>query len=459
MKSDNLIDAIGKIDDEFIEGAAARKIIKRKKRKIWILPTAAALCLLICVGVALLPSLFEEAPIEIPTDGQATNEQDTGDYDPPIYEGAYLSAEDIAKIFGGIEDGVNGATSSYQKVYTAADRPLPRNPIPDEEYINIYKKNSMPKDLSKTEFEAFVNEIYPKLCTSLGIDPEEFQRHDFERDDELTASYRMVKDGRIYIIDFDQQSGKDDYFIGNAINRVWIDNGAGGQISLDGKKVQVDQRQSEEEMLKSLEWVRDALFEIFGRSFDSADIVYNYGETHEYGVKNIYVYYYNKNGSINIGDRIVIHFDNYANSSNETESIDIIDRCSIAYYGLRVPIEDHYTAVAKCRLIDIEEAEELLFNGYVFGGHSCPICMASQEKVSFDGYDFVSFEYVGFPSYLDNPCVIPFYKFYKRIDDAPNGNITYAATYVCAIEVSGMKEYFEAQEKNHGGFVEYVTVE
>ena len=44
---------------------------------------------------------------------------------------------------------------------------------------------------------------------------------------------------------------------------------------------------------------------------------------------------------------------------------------------------------------------------------------------------------------------MPFYAFYKKIGTAKNGNTIYAKTYVCAIETSGLDEYFEAQSKNH----------
>ncbi len=138
----------------------------------------------------------------------------------------------------------------------------------------------------------------------------------------------------------------------------------------------------------------------------------------------------------------------HANSSSETVSTDIIDKCSITYYSCRIPIDEYYTVEAKCKLISLETAEELLANGYVFGCHACPICMAAQDKVSFDKYDHVSFEYFG--DYFGDPArSIPFYVFYKKIGTSENGNIIYAKTYVCAIEVSGLKEYYDAQKDNH----------
>lgn len=44
---------------------------------------------------------------------------------------------------------------------------------------------------------------------------------------------------------------------------------------------------------------------------------------------------------------------------------------------------------------------------------------------------------------------IPFYTFYKKLSEDENGFVRYAKTMVPAIEVSGLEEYFEAQEEFH----------
>jgi hypothetical protein len=115
-----------------------------------------------------------------------------------------------------------------------------------------------------------------------------------------------------------------------------------------------------------------------------------------------------------------------------------------------------YSMITATERISLEEAEALLYNGYVFGGHSCPLCMAEQEKVDFEGYDFVSMEYLFRYYYNADREVpstgIPFYAFYKKIGTAPNGNLIYAKTYVPAIPVSGYTEYFEKQKENHGKY-------
>ena len=77
--------------------------------------------------------------------------------------------------------------------------------------------------------------------------------------------------------------------------------------------------------------------------------------------------------------------------------------------------------------------------------------MAAQDKISFEGYDYVDMEYViGYNEETQKPTLaIPFYTFYKNIGTASNGNTIYAKTYVAAIQVRGYQEYFASQKENH----------
>ena len=107
---------------------------------------------------------------------------------------------------------------------------------------------------------------------------------------------------------------------------------------------------------------------------------------------------------------------------------------------------DYYTVDAKTKMLTLEEAEELLEKGYVFGGHSCPLCMAAQPEVDFCEYSCVTVEYVS--NYYEE-IWIPFYAFYKYIGKNQYGIDTYAKTYVPAVQVSGYEEYFVSQKDNH----------
>jgi hypothetical protein len=110
-----------------------------------------------------------------------------------------------------------------------------------------------------------------------------------------------------------------------------------------------------------------------------------------------------------------------------------------------------YPQIAKENMISLAEAEKMLYKGYVFGGHSCPLCMAEQEEISFEDYDYVGLEYVfgvgeEGRKYRD---VVPFYAFYKAIGTSENGDMIFAKTYVPAIEVSDLEAYFRDQKQSH----------
>jgi hypothetical protein len=95
--------------------------------------------------------------------------------------------------------------------------------------------------------------------------------------------------------------------------------------------------------------------------------------------------------------------------------------------------------------ISLEEAKAMLEKGYVFGGHSCPLCMQEQETVDFSDYDHVGIEYVQKATYEGYTNeYYPFYAFYKEIEDG-----RFARTYVPAFRVSGLEEYFESQKSKH----------
>ena len=100
-------------------------------------------------------------------------------------------------------------------------------------------------------------------------------------------------------------------------------------------------------------------------------------------------------------------------------------------------------------MLSLDEAEELLAKGYVFGGHSCKICMSEQSKVDFTEYDAVSFEYV----HGNDGMVVPFYIFYKHLGaseyDKTGWMQEYAKTYVPAVEIEGLDEYFDMQAEKH----------
>ncbi len=424
MKKEIMIDAISSIDtdliEKYFETEEALKGEKKKRKPTWLRWQS-----LVAAGVCLVVLTASLAAYWLNPNGDI----------PPTYDSAYFSAEDAANAFM----TTDGATSSYTKVYLSEDTIPKLAPLPTEEYANVYNIRSLIKPFYEEEFNSFIDGILPELTSALDM-----YVNDFEKYGSGDYVYYRTEQMRLTFL---QQDGKNDYGKAFAVNKVLI--GEEGQpIYFNGKLLSVDKRQSEEEIIESLAGVREILFDALDCSFDSAEVVFKYDGNYEKSVKSIYVYYYNKADYIIRGDHICLYFDNYANSSAETESADIMTQCSIEYYSYLTPISEAFSVEAKCKLISLEDAEVLLKNGYVFGGHSCSLCMAEQEKVSFDEYDYVGFEYVA-NCYAKSARAMPFYTFYKKIGKTNDGKIIYAKTYVCAIEVSGLEEYFQKQESQH----------
>ena len=75
---------------------------------------------------------------------------------------------------------------------------------------------------------------------------------------------------------------------------------------------------------------------------------------------------------------------------------------------------------------------------------------------SFENYDYVELTYLHYNGSGDPPeyvpeadLYIPFYAFYKQIGTGKNGNLIYAKTYVPAIALQDMDEYFAQQQEKH----------
>ncbi len=419
MKTNDIIDAISHIDGDLIKTYfdTDEKLQKKRARRkvLWLRfgAIAASFGLIVSVCLAFLIVYLGKTP---------------------IYDEAHFTAEEVADVFP-ITDG---ETNRYTEVYCPSDRSLDIAPLPTEEYLPVYHLEQQTKRLSGYEFQSFANGILPSLTAALGEDIDTFEKTATNGDDWLTISYSKDEMTLLY---FFQSSNQNSVSIRNHQQ----------SLALNGNAIEIDHRMSEAETLASLAGVRDILFDVFDHTFSSAKVQYRYDGLSDWGAWSAYVYYYDEimpDGRF--GDYICIEFDALSDSSSETAGADMLQCCDISYNTYRISPRDKYQEEALCRRISLEDAEELLKQGYVFGNHVCDLCMQAQEKVSFEEYDFVGFEYVS-DSYSDRTHLrsIPFYTFYKKIGVAENGNIIYAKTYVCAIAIKEIDEYFEAQEEKH----------
>lgn len=425
MSKQAFMRAMNHIDDQTLERyeTVKKRFTDQKRRRIpWV---AAAACLVLILSVA---SILLISPI-----------QNTSPY----------SAQQIADLFPSTES--MGGTNAYQKIYVSDDRYLYLNELPDQKYLPVYSYRSSSAKLNISQFERLLQPFSSRLSHALGVGDLPFEiSESFSQpfsEDSLTAEGKNEQ-YHFYAEQFANH------------HRIYFSKNydLSPEIVLNGETVQIDQRQTDEQIIASLSGIKQSLFEIFGKSFTHAKVVRDFDSYSEYGASSIFIYFYNESdNALNpvmetpVSDYIMIWFNNAPNRADEHGSDSILCDTTIYYYNSRTN-RNPYKTTARVKRISLEEAEALLYKGYVFGGHTCPLCMQEQEKVDFEDYNYVSFTYVfgkekSFPRYPTTG--IPFYVFYKQIGTARNGNKIYAKTYVPAIAIDGLEEYFETQQKDH----------
>ena len=424
---------------------------KRKQKDSALRIGVLAACVCLVIG-AVISSPFFIIPTDDGTvipggDGEQTTTPSYSQPEIPTWDNAHYSAEEIAALFN--SKGIEAvATNAYTKLYVSDSIYLNIGELPTDEYVKLYVCNpNCNCTKNQNELENFVNGILPELSDSLCADIPQYEIQD---ESNIYGDYLRVDFGAYPYNLHASQTEK--------IHRFSLWRTDSKEIVLDGETVQIDQRLSDSEIINSLQSAKNKLFDIFGVSFTDAKIVRYFNGYSENGAEAVYVYFYNENAHPSnsleitpISDYIRIFFDNHANLPNEIESDSILSATEIDYYKHRYDPNEYISAFAEHKMISLEDAEILLYNGYVFGGHVCYLCMQLQDKVSFENYDFVDIQYVfGYDIKTgEKTFALPFYAFYKNIGTAKNGNLIYARTYVPAIEVSGLQEYIENQAKYH----------
>lgn len=446
MKRNEWNEGLNHLDPDLVENYVVQKEVyfqKKKAKNQWLRFGAVAACVVLIVGgfsAALM--LHGDQPAKSPPPSI------------PTWDDARLSAEEVSKLFEFNDNAA--ATNAYTEVFVPDAAHLRIGELPEEEFIGVYRYTNEGDVPKEKEVRSFVDGFLPRLTVSLDATILEYEVRKIEHTEALNVDVRMDP----YVVWAWQYEG---YCYTSVTNLSWSH-----RIVLDGETVQIDQRLPDDEILTSLQTVKEKLFAIFGASFFDAKIVRRYGPYSEYGAEQICVYFYDKGAHpLNstqdepVSDYICLDFDNFENSAEDNVSKGVLTDVSVRYKKNRKAITEECACTANARRISLEEAEALLYKGYVFGGHVCPLCMAEQDKVSFEDYDFVDVEYVfGWDLTAAKPTMgLPFYAFYKEVKTSENGNHMYAKAYVPAIEVSGWDECFEKQTNEHGVDMDDVIVE
>lgn len=362
------------------------------------------------------------------------------------------SAHDAGALFPAVNaDGITNYTEvcvpNADSLYLNTDK------VPNK--LKVYRYNGSGEGVDEKEFSKFADRYLPKMAQLFGFPLREYvieyDKWLYDDNETLHIDQDHKVDG-----DYVYNLGATQY---EGIHRVSIFGYSEHDLLLNGEVIRIDQRNSDEQIIASLSTVKNTIFKAMRVSFSDAKVVRSYDAYSEHGVTSISVYFYNEKGhALNryleypVSDYIRVDFDNHHAGMVEERSASVLVAESVEYIQLRSKVSRTYEIDGKTKTLSIQEAEQLLEEGYVFGYHPCRLCMEAQEAVSFEDYDYVSLTYLcSYSSWTPrkDTLILPFYAFYKEIGVGKNGNIIYAQTYVPAIPLEDLEEYFTQQEKKH----------
>lgn len=417
MNNKQINKALNNIDEDIIEkyvmykdSLKPNKVFKGK----WISIVAAVVCFLL-----IIPGLVISNGIK---KGEAVKGID-------IWKEPKLSASDIADLFS---RNKSVGTNMYREVTVSSSDDTWLGKVPSEEYLSIYKYNG--KELSVDKLSGFANKYLSDISKAIS---ENVTLGEIWKSND-SSSLRIPLNSENYDGQFIQQF---DYY-GISIH-------TSESLNLYGEKIYIDYLWSDEELLNYAKTIKDKLFNLFKQSFANIDIVRSYDQG-QYKDDIIEIRFYD----LDLSDYISMIFWYEDSEINNNQEKGNINPSTIGIYYYKSGDKNlYFNTLGKTKMLSIEEAEELLKKGYVFGNHVCPICMSEQQEVDFENYDYVGFEYVMGKEFIDKTTkptyYVPFYTFYKELRRSENGDITYAKTYVPAFEIYGYEEYLAEQMELH----------
>ncbi len=443
----NLLEA--EIIEKHIE-QKERLVKKKNSQKIFIRFGAIAACFAIVIGAVIaVPRFFLDDDVEpyIP-DGKP--------WSPIIGEGAeeiVLNADSVANAF---DMKYDGATNQYTKVYSTSPEYLYISPIPDSEYLPIYSQNKAPT-AKKSNLETFINKYYDAATELFDV---KSNGYEIEKDESYDGSIYYtadIMDSR-YIRETSTGYKHSDKWIRFSSNSIWSYFSYYAyhedRMTLNGEIISVTEQDTDEQIIEKTKTARSYVCNLLGKEYTEVKVCRKYSYDQ---LQRITIYLYPSEKTIfppdfrdppMTSEYIELEFctdwgdgsaNHWGGSKDEAFLTDV------SFYELLKNPNESYDIEGKAKMISLEEAEKLLDKGYVFGGHSCKLCMAEQPEVDFSDYECVDIEYV---RGVESNIHIPFYAFYKYIGETSYGMPTYAKTYVPAVKVDGLDKYFKEQIKN-----------
>jgi hypothetical protein len=426
-----------------VKGKVYAKTNLKKEMKttksVWLRFGAIAACFLLIVSAVIVVPMLRDDDIGIKP--YIPN----GDPWSPVIDSSIrdivLSADEVGNVFDAVMDS-NG-TNQYTKIYTSLPEYLGITPLPNAEFLPIYSTNK--NSPSKSELNDFIVEYLNSATEFFGVNEKNYE---IEKDE--------MPNGDAFFEAEVSENKKGVRFtaLNNSLYFYYYSIGE-RRLEINGEKVSILESDTDEQIKEKLKDTFSFVCASFGKEYSNAKICRYYSQEQ---LTTIRIYLYSPEETVfppNFSkapmttDYILLTF--YTDWGSGTfcdwgGSKDEAFLSEVSVYKAIKPWGEYYGVNAKAKMLTLDDAERLLEKGYVFGGHSCPLCMAAQPEVDFSDYSYVNIEYVYNGS---GELCIPFYAFYKYLSETEQGIKTYAKTYVAAIEVSGYEEYFESQKGKH----------
>ena len=452
MKADELLDMIGNTDDKMI---AEAKITKKSRKNTWVKwgAMAACLCLVAIGSIVTISNRNNPSNVDLPQSdtGNETsqyNQTDIG-HKVPQYN---LSASDIAALF---PTAAREETNQYTIVYASSIGELCGSLPETSDTIDIYTLRQVTPDSDRAR--AFLETNLPFLNSLASVSSTDYDWIETTDAYGNPMIYCTLQEGHI------PENGEDGeaWTLGSvrmaaARNQYSVYAEKNIPVTVNDTFVGFPAWASDEEIRYALTDTMRYFNDHFGTDYSKIKICRDWGYDQ---LRSVSVFLYDGTSSaypeifshqpLSDGCITLTFYSDWGEGTFHDWSRFTEDELllgDVSFYVSDVPWDEVYTVLGTNRMLTLEEAEEMLSRGYVFGGHSCPLCMAEQEALDFSDYDGVEIEYV---HSMDSLIYIPFYAFYKDIGTNEYGVPSFAKTYVCAVEVSGLDDYFEGQEVYH----------
>ena len=443
MKAETIFEALAHTPDEYLDSAQ----LAMEKGRLRRMGLRRSLLMAACIGLAVVM-------VAIPI-ASFVNWLNTYLCDPSVVTLDHETLEGMF-YFNAYTMGDSTGTSNYQTVTVAAPEYLYVNTPPKSSYLPLYSIYDTQSEINQKEFNAFAQPRIQRLADAMNIRIDWTENFSF--DGSLSVHFNGYSNdssgGRIEITAEQTWESYTLYLLPSfdGLNTV----------TLDGKQIEICLSDSDEEIAKSMDGIREKFNAILDESFTDTMVQRSYQSisvsTPEQEPGIIYqVYFYNKD-SIPFsegmeyrpkyygGDSLSISFEITPYDADATSTITAIS--SIWYNKNRTPSEERYKITGKMKMLSLKKAEELLRQGICFadGGK----CMCGKDITpppkDLTDYDYVGFVYRFSKDYqsgkANQSLAIPFYVFYKYRGEDENGLLCYDYTYVPAVEFEGMEKYF-----------------